>query len=384
MCSRGGFMFKFRAVRLFKNLSVAAGLVTAALISESQAAVEIKYSTGVTEKQRELLTRDLARVATLRFGDASGEARRILRLRDFSGPELEDWLQTRARYIIDEKHPLNGFTLFAMAPGEYPVAGDAAPAQAPASPQKTQADGVPTEAFRAEGGGGTPSANEPTIVMGNMGAGLYMAGRQNKVVVGFNMLGQGLIPITSPRVGLFQVGRGLFQPLSPKWAPEVIEDFVHSMFRMDTLFHEARHSDGSTKNAARELGFAHEICPPGHEFAGFPACDRPSNGPYRVGALMMKGAIEGCDPDCTTRDKEILTLLYADSMSRILTPVTRAAQIGQNDLCAKLLRTRTNIPFCEAPEADLEHTVLEWEETPEAVQVTQRAPKTADELSVGK
>lgn len=367
----------------FTQTAAALGLVIAGLIGDAQA-VELKYSTGVTEKQRELLSKDLARLATMSFGDSSGELRRVLKLPDVSAPSLEAWLQTRARYVIDEKHPFNAFTIFALAPTEYPLAGDApapapaAPPAEPAQPQNTHVDGVLKNASdEAEGGGGTPSTSEessgPTIVMGNMGAALYMVGRQNQVVVGFNMIGGGLVPITSPRVGLFQVGRGLFQPLSPKWAPEVIEDFVHSMFRMDTLFHEARHSDGSTRVAAKQLGFAHERCPPGHELAGFPACDRPSNGPYRVGALILKSAVEGCGPECSTRDVEILTLLYADSMSRILTPLTRASQVGQDDLCAKLLRTRTNIPFCEAPD---EAAVLEWDETPEAVELPARAPAT--------
>lgn len=376
-------MFKLRSCA---QVIAALSLIFAGLLAE--AAVEFQYSTGVTEKQRELLTKDLARLSGQNFGDSSGELRRVLGLPDVSAASLESWLSTRARYVIDEKHPFNAFTIFALAPVEYPAAGDAKPVEAPpapAQPDNARVDGVPRNAevaqaaAPAEGGGGTPSTSDspaeesgPTIVMANMGAALYMVGRQNNVVVGFNMLGGGLVPITSPRVGLFQVGRGLFQPLSPKWAQEVIEDFVHSMFRMDTLFHEARHTDGSARIAAKQLGFAHEICPPGHEMAGFPACDRPSNGPYRVGSLIMKSAIEGCGPECSARDKEILTLLYADSMSRILTPLTRASQVGQDDLCAKLLRTRTNIPFCEAPDTSLEAQVLEWDDAPEAVELPKR------------
>lgn len=384
-------MFRLRSL---STLAAAIGLVFASWLAEA-APVALNYSTGVTEKQRELLNKDLERLSRQNFGDSSGELRRVLKLKDASSVELETWLSARARYVIDEKHPFNALTIFALSPMEYPVAGDAPvatpeneqPTPAPTEPQNARVDGVLKNASfdqasnAAEGGGGTPSTPDekpaeeesgPTIVMGNMGAAMYMIGRQNNVVVGFNMAGQGIIPIVSPRVGLFQVGRGLFQPLSPKWAAEVIEDFVHSMFRMDTLFHEARHSDGSARVSSKQLGFAHEICPPGHELAGFPACDRPSNGPYRVGSLILKSAIEGCGPECTVRDREILTLLYADSMSRILTPTTRAANVSQDDLCAKLLRTRTNIPFCEAPDESTEARVIEWDDAHEEVVLPQR------------
>lgn len=386
----GGIVFTaklFSALRIISLTSI----MSACFSAEVQAAVEIKYSAGVSEKHRQLLSVDLARIGTIRFSDSTGEVRRILKLPDMNGPSLEAWLQQRAQYIIDEKHPLNGLTLFALAAMEYP----AAPVEGPSSfstPTRKNFSGVDgvlqVSSQEGSGGGGSPSTqssaeppNEqseeqveesgPTIVMGNIGAALYMAGRANKILVGFSMMGQGLVPIQSPRVGLFQVGRGMFMPLSSRWAPEVIEDFVHSMFRIDTLFHEARHSDGNVRGGPQQLGFAHEVCPDGHEFAGFPACDLPSNGPYRIGSLILKAAIEGCGPNCTTRDTEILTLLYADSMSRILTAPAQSARLADDDLCTKLLKTRSHIPFCAAPEPSQMFATLEWDETPEGVELLQ-------------
>lgn len=361
----------------------------AVLLSTTQAwpTVEIKYSPGVTPTQRERLAKDIAFISAAKLADPSGELRRILKLPDLSAKNLEAWLQTRTHYIIDENYPLNDLTVFALARVNYPASGSSANTRFPEG-----VSGV-LQAVSKEtaGGGGTPltpqehrmnaeappaaNDNQPVIIMGNMGSAFYSIGRQNQVLVGFNLLDEGVIQITSPRVGLFQIGRGLFMPLSPSWPQDVIENFVHTMYRLDTLFHEARHGDGSAKQSVKQLGFAHEVCPEGHEFAGFAGCDRPSNGPYRVGSLIMKAAIDGCGSECTARDKEILTILYADSMSRLLTAVRHVAGPAQDGgLCARLLQMRPTLAFCQADaSADVAGT-LEWDDAFEQVDAPTAAP----------
>lgn len=88
---------------------------------------------------------------------------------------------------------------------------------------------------------------------------------------------------------------------------------ANSLGRMAVFFHEARHSDGNGKS----LGFFHAVCPSGHDFQGSYACDRNLNGPYSIGAQMMKEFIKNCD-ECSVSEKEQMRLRYLDSMNRVL------------------------------------------------------------------
>lgn len=370
------------------SLGSALGLILFASSSQASAAVELKYSQSVTEAQRALLNSDIAKIQTVKFSDETGETQRILKIPDLSAGSFEVWLSDRIRYVIDEAHPLNSLTLRALARAEYP---DVTPTVS-ASPAEVAELGtnairfLPNSENGVDGvrqvsgdsgtrGGGAPSTQSspqaearPTIIMGNIGAALYLKGRQNQVLVGLNIRGQGLVPVVSPRVGLLQIGEGLFTPMSSKMTQKVVKDFAHSMFRLTTLFHEARHSDGNSKVDSDQLAFFHETCPDGHDFAGFPACDLASNGPYRVGSLVMKAILDGCDESCSARDQELIAVMYMDSISRILTPSAVVKTSGSGgDMCERLSKVRSNLAFCNRPLAGAPFQAIEWDDAPEGI-----------------
>ena len=131
-------------------------------------------------------------------------------------------------------------------------------------------------------------------------------------LIGIKFRGVGRVPITSPRTGIIQIGDGLFH--DGFFREELPKDsVVRKVFRIQTFFHEARHSDGTGKS----IGFLHALCPPGHAYAGVNACDRNSNGPYTVGALMIEQLEKAC-PNCSTLEKETLQMLKLDGRSRII------------------------------------------------------------------
>jgi hypothetical protein len=84
--------------------------------------------------------------------------------------------------------------------------------------------------------------------------------------------------------------------------------------RAETLFHEARHSDGHGKT----LGFLHAKCPSYHDYAGLPACDLSTNGPYTIGALMFKYIMDSTADKSTEKTKKIQQLIYLDIANRTL------------------------------------------------------------------
>ena len=66
--------------------------------------------------------------------------------------------------------------------------------------------------------------------------------------------------------------------------------YALKIFRVATLLHEARHSDGSHEVAS----FAHSTCPAPHPNAGKESCDRSKNGPYSVDADFISLYLTAC------------------------------------------------------------------------------------------
>jgi hypothetical protein len=152
--------------------------------------------------------------------------------------------------------------------------------------------------------------------MSNIGAALYIGGKQEKVAIGIKFDGK-KVYVTSPRIGLFQVGKGLFLERfllnkDPK-AP------ANSIFRLGTLAHESRHSDGNSETT----GFVHAYCPAGHPFEGYPACDTSSNGPYTIGAMSERHMLKNCTA-CSVQELKGLEAGVADSLGRVINPGSSA------------------------------------------------------------
>jgi hypothetical protein len=164
---------------------------------------------------------------------------------------------------------------------------------------------------------GTSKQAKGVIIMSNLGTALYRWGKSSQYLLNFNMEPVNSkkkmdITIKSPRVGIIQIGEGLFakdRNVNTKNAGAI----SNSIARLGTIFHEARHSDGHLKS----LGFYHSICPAKHELAGLPACDENLNGSYTVGAVMLTEMLKACGDQCSATEKEVLKTLILDSYGRV-------------------------------------------------------------------
>jgi hypothetical protein len=150
------------------------------------------------------------------------------------------------------------------------------------------------------------------ILMSNLGSALYMSGKQNHVGLSFRLSDGRVVDIVSPRTGLVQIGAALFDP---RYRPNMLQPKAqsNSIFRLQTYFHEARHSDGNGKS----LGFPHALCPKGHDYENEFACDKTLNGPYIVESEIMRKTIPQCT-ECSVRETEILKIVLADNLNRLL------------------------------------------------------------------
>jgi hypothetical protein len=143
--------------------------------------------------------------------------------------------------------------------------------------------------------------------MENSGTALYLYGKKHNILYGVNIAGLGSILATSPRVGLIKIGKNIFKNLSK------VPDPAHrDLTLILTLFHEARHSDGS----GEEAGFIHEKCPSG-EYKDIYACDNNANGGYSAEAELSRTVINSCE-NCPDTFLDPLRIHYMDRKSRVI------------------------------------------------------------------
>lgn len=124
------------------------------------------------------------------------------------------------------------------------------------------------------------------------------------------------VRVTSSRVGIIQFGN--------------IFARTNVLVQLNTLLHEARHSDCTGGVSAEEMaalrnneipasmtcGHFHVRCPSG-PYAGELACDARPWGAYAVGAIHSLAIARTCD-NCTETAKTVAETLAADSFSRLL------------------------------------------------------------------
>ncbi len=243
----------------------------------------------------------------------------IMKTPDLSADYLQSWLQERVQYVVNDNYDINSHFAFSSKNVQYPYAADTPDAVAESSLSSALNDNSGAQ-----------------VAMANIGAALYLYGKQSKKMIEFDWEGQ-KVGFTSPRNGFLEIGPGLFPDLQGRQVQEV----VLNIFRASTLFHEARHSDGHGKT----LGFMHAKCPSGHDYAGLNACDAALNGPYTVGANVQKNLMDNCKEACSAQSQTILRAMYADVASRVLTP----AQLPNASAGAKAGKN--------------------WDDTPESLQV---------------
>ncbi len=284
-----------------KKLILASLLATGALTAEAN---DIVLSKSIKSGLRTKIERDLKLLSAFKFkGDTSAETLKLMGVSSLNAATAEDWLGDRVNYVIEE-NALSPLKLLLKKAIFVEREGVTFP----------NANILP----HALSTGHITEEEEGMVVMSNIGAGLYMAGKAESKVYGLKvsrgLLKSGLkVVVESPRAGIIQIGEGLFarEITVNNDRPDALSNSIN---RLGTFFHEARHSDGNGKS----LGFAHIKCPAGHELEGMYACDENLNGPYTVGAAMTAEMLKSCNESCTEREKEILKVIILDSHSRVI------------------------------------------------------------------
>ena len=284
-----------------KKIILASLLVTAAM---ANASTDITLSRGIKPNLRAKIERDLDVLDGLKFKTATPEALKLMDVSTLNAQSAGKWLGVRVNYVIEED-ALSIVKLLLKRAIFVEKKGVTYPNQ----------DILP---YSIDPLNGANAEGEGFTVMSNIGAGLYMGGKKENVVYGMKVSRGVLRPtikvvVESPRAGIIQIGEGLFvKDLTVNTQNQ--DALANTLNRLATFFHEARHSDGNGSS----LGFAHSLCPAGHDYEGQAACDESLNGPYTVGAVMMSEMIKTCDDNCSERDKEILKMIEIDSASRIM------------------------------------------------------------------
>lgn len=236
------------------------------------------------------------------------------------GLNMHNWLINRVRFIIGQSYELRDSniiaTKFTFPNTPLPTFPDA-----PADPTPTSGGNSPA-----------PTKNpDVKVVMTNIGGALYINGKSNNVAMGIKFDGKNLYA-KSARVGLLQVGEGLF--LERFMLNKDMKAPANSIFRLGTLFHEARHSDGNGKRT----GFLHEFCPSGHPYAGFGACEISGNGSYTIGALATRHLLKNCGA-CSPAELSALQANVLDSFNRIIS----SSNISRLNDLKSLLKTYNSV-----------------------------------------
>ncbi len=261
---------------------------------QASANTDILISPKIKSSQKNIINKDLDILNNYSFRENKDlKTKRVLGLKDFNTITATRWLNNRVKYIVDsDKINIEQTNV------DYPT-----PLTQPFSDIATETDSI------------LPSF----VTMSNLGAATYLLGKANHSLYNIKF-SRGILKkplvlrIDSPRVGILQLGEGLFSPglAINRIDPNAI---ANTILRLSFIFHEARHSDGNGES----LGFTHSVCPHGHDYENEIACDESLNGAYSVGAVIAKEMLMSCGEDCTERDKEMLKIFILDNYGRIQT-----------------------------------------------------------------
>jgi hypothetical protein len=289
--------------------------------------LNLHYSSYIPQEQRRQLEQDVIFMRRFPWKDnVDRSLAKILQIPEVTPLNLEGWLSQRVRYIVDETYKLefNDENFYLLREKVKSVVS-ATPWIPEMIADSREAAAVLTNGGVVEIAKDKGDSSGVFQTLANIGSQLYYYGIMGKVLFGMPIQGVGVVPVTSPQVGILQMGSGFFKALSGTFGEEnPLSSPFYRLRRIRTLFHEARHGDGNTK--AHSRSFLHEPCPEGHDYAGFYACDVAANGPYRIGSLIARAAIENCQQsgDCGVPQLEALKLLMADDIGRLIGPIDKA------------------------------------------------------------
>jgi hypothetical protein len=273
---------------LMKNLFLSAFMIAA---FANTAHAELKFANSVPANQKKLLAGDMFYMANQPYTPDATLAQ-LMGISSNDGLTILSWVDNRMSRIVSDDFNLEK-SVSVINPSYYPT-----PAETPTLPTVVKTPGG--------------SGSSVKTIMSNLGGAVYLIGKMQHVMLGVSIDGN-TIPVSSPRFGLFKVGEGLFATETLIKSPP--DSILSRYFRLSTLVHEARHSDGRGET----LGFLHAVCPAGHRYEGYAACDASSNGPYTIEAQFLKVASQSCK-ECQPGEKEMLNKMIVDSFSRTVAP----------------------------------------------------------------
>jgi len=242
----------------------------------------IVFDPSVPADQKNYLTGDIETVVSLNMSvNRNQQYVSYVGVSDFSAASLASWLQARTKLIVGESFDYERLAV----PGE----------------KRTYNPQVLADDYDALG--------KIQTVMFNLGAYIYLNGKSSSKLYSIQ-LGTGSYPVLSPRIGIFQIGEGMFQANSIKGSP--VESMANRFLRAAVFFHEARHTDGNGSFAA----LPHSKCTEG-DYKGYSSCENNLNGPYVVEALVLSQLYDNCT-ECSTSERDSMRSFIADNLGRLM------------------------------------------------------------------
>jgi hypothetical protein len=242
-------------------------------------------SSNINGDTQESIKQAIEKLDEIPLQNPSPELLRVMAIDSADPRSLRNWLSDRVKVLVSEFDFSQALSV-ELDDVTYPYAND----------------------LPDFGGGGRDKPNfrsedQGITLMSNIGTVGYFTGKISRSLLSIDIPGVGNLSLKSPRVGLVQVY-------------EVFDSIpagrIKNFLLLTTLFHEARHSDGS----ARHLGFFHSLCAQGSDLEGLTGCDNYGNGAYALESELIKNFINACK-SCATNEKEFLQLLYLDAKSRV-------------------------------------------------------------------
>lgn len=249
----------------------------------------IFFDSSVPANQVRTLKEDLTYLYQNPFKQTDPELKNLTGVAKVDGAHMYNWVYNRVRYILGEQ--FNTSRNIVTQKGH----------KFPSTPLPKLSSHQSTNSYSAYGA---------VMIMSNIGAELYLNGKSKNTLWGLKINGKKVFA-PSPRVGILQVGEGLF--LEKLSINGNVNSEANKIKRLGTLIHEARHSDGNSEH----IGFHHNKCPTGHALSGFYACESSANGSYTVEASATKTLLLNCRT-CSEEDKTKLQTQIADSLSRVV------------------------------------------------------------------
>lgn len=282
----------------------------------------IHFSPYIRDDQKRSLLKDLDHLLNLPVEANNAKANALFETPQLTTSHLNAWLAERAHFFVEQGFDSSSKIQIIQENFTYPNS------ILPQTERATKQTGIPNNGQTVQ------------IMMSNRGVSLYYMAKAQNQKQAISIPGYGLVPLTSPHIGLFMIGEGLFnQMISDSYS---IDSMANSLLRMKTYFHEARHTDGN----GTSLGFFHVVCPLGHQYEGYSACDKNSNGPYQVATQFLSATINSCK-QCSSGEKEALRNVQLDSQLRIVNQ-------SLNEKYIPIKRSQN--PKTEAPELSLSST----------------------------